>query len=241
MKLDILFIAAHPDDVELGCGGTILKHIDLGNKIGILDLTRGELGTRGSAEIRKVEAQKAADILGIQVRENLGFRDGFFGNDEFHQIQLIEKIRKYQPKIVVTNAYHDRHPDHGKASGLVQDACFLSGLSKIETVGKDGEIYAAHRPDLLLHMIQDNYIKPDILIDITPYQERKMQAIRAYGTQFYSSHSKSEEPETYISNPNFLEVVVARSREFGKAINATFAEGFLCRKLIGVNSLLDIK
>lgn len=241
MKLDILFIAAHPDDVELGCGGTILKHIELGNKVGILDLTRGELGTRGSAEIRDVEAQNASQILGIHIRENLGFKDGFFKNDESHQIKIIEKIRRYQPKIVVTNAYQDRHPDHGKASELVYDACFLSGLPKIETNSENGEIQLAHRPDLLLHMIQDNYIKPDVLIDITPYQERKMQAIRAYKTQFYSDSVNNNEPETYISNPNFLEVVVARSREFGKAINATYAEGFLCKKLIGVNSLFDIK
>ena len=241
MKLDILFIAAHPDDVELGCGGTILKHIELGYKVGILDLTRGELGTRGSAEIREMEAQKAAEILGIHVRENLGFRDGFFSNDEYHQIRLIEKIRKYQPRIVVTNAYQDRHPDHGKGADLVYEACFLSGLPKIQTLDNDGKIQAAHRPNLLLNMIQDNYIKPDILIDITPYQERKMQAIRAYTTQFFSPNTKTDEPETYISNPNFLEVVEARSREFGKAINATYAEGFLCRKLIGVENLFDIK
>jgi bacillithiol biosynthesis deacetylase BshB1 len=241
MKLDILFIAAHPDDVELGCGGTILKHIELGNKVGILDLTRGELGTRGSAEIREVEAQNAAKILGIHVRENLGFKDGFFINDETHQIRIIEKIRKFQPKIIVTNAYQDRHPDHGRGSDLVYDACFLSGLSKIQTFTENGEILSAHRPDLLLHMIQDNYIKPDVLIDITLFQEKKMEAIRAYETQFYSPNSETDEPETYISNPNFLEVVISRSRELGKAIGATYAEGFLCRKLIGVNNLFDIK
>ena len=241
MKLDILFIAAHPDDVELGCAGTILKHIELGNKVGILDLTLGELGTRGSAEIREAEAQKAAEILGIDIRENLGFRDGFFRNDEYHQIRIIEKIRKYSPRIVVTNAYQDRHPDHGRASSLVFDACFLSGLPKIQTFDENGESQLANRPDLLLHMVQDNYIKPDILIDVTAFQEQKMQAIRAYESQFNSLNADTDEPETYISKPDFLEVVVARSREFGKAIHATYAEGFLCRKLIGVNNLFDIK
>ncbi len=240
MKLDLLFIAAHPDDVELGCGGTILKHIHLGKTVGILDLTRGELGTRGTAQTRETEATNAAKILEISIRENLGFRDGFFTNDEHHRIKIIEKIREYTPQIVVTNAYQDRHPDHGRAADLVFDACFLAGLPKIETNNQYGK-QNAYRPNLLLSMIQDNYIKPDILIDITPYQSKKMESIRAYETQFYSATADANETETYISKPEFLEAVIARSREFGKAIGATYAEGFLCKKLLGVDSLFDLR
>lgn len=240
MKLDLLFIAAHPDDVELSCGGTILKHIQLGKTVGIIDLTRGELGTRGTAQTRETEATNAAKILGISVRENLGFRDGFFINDEPHRIKIIEKIRHYSPDIIVTNAYQDRHPDHGRAADLLFDACFLAGLPKIETHNQYGK-QIAFRPKLLLSMIQDNYIKPDILIDITPHQEKKMEAIRAYETQFFSATTDASETETYISNPEFLEAVIARSREFGKAIGATYAEGFLCKKLLGVESFFDLK
>lgn len=240
MKLDLLFIAAHPDDVELGCGGTILKHIQLGKTVGIIDLTRGELGTRGTAQTRETEATTAAKILGISIRENLGFRDGFFVNDEQHQSKIIEKIRQYQPQIVITNAYHDRHPDHGRAADLVFDSCFLAGLSKIKTHIQNGE-QQAYRPSLLLSMIQDNYIKPDILIDITPYQAKKMEAIRAYETQFFSAKADVNEQETYISNPDFLEAVIARSREFGKAIAATYAEGFLSKKLLGVDSFFELR
>lgn len=240
MKLDLLFIAAHPDDVELCCGGTILKHIQLGKKVGILDITRGELGTRGTAETRDSEAKKAGDILGIHWRGNLGFRDGFFVNDEYHRIKIIEKIREFTPEIIIANAYQDRHPDHGRASELVYDACFLAGLPKIETIIQ-GAVQQAYRPSLLLHFIQDNYIKPDFLIDITPYQEKKMEAIRAYQTQFYTPGLATDEPETYISNPNFLQAIVARSQEFGKAIGATYAEGFLCKKLLGVNSFYQLK
>lgn len=238
MKLDLLFIAAHPDDVELGCAGTILKHKKLGKKVGIIDLTRGELGTRGSAEIRDVEAHNAAKILNLDIRENLAFRDGFFINDEWHRLKVIEVIRKYQPEILIGNAYQDRHPDHGRGSDLIYDACFLSGLPKIETF-ENGIKQQAFRPRLLLHMIQDNYIKPDIIIDVTPFQEKKMEAIRAYQTQFYSANSN--EPETYISNPAFLDVVIARSRELGKAIGATFGEGYLCKKLLGVDDLFQLK
>ncbi|TAF46359.1 MAG: bacillithiol biosynthesis deacetylase BshB1 [Sphingobacteriales bacterium] len=240
MKLDLLFIAAHPDDVELCSGGTILKHIQLGKKVGILDLTRGELGTRGTAQTRDAEAKNAAQILGIHWRENLGFRDGFFVNDEYHRIKIIEKIREFTPEIIITNAYHDRHPDHGRASELVYDACFLAGLPKIKTNTKTG-IQQSFRPSLLLHFIQDNYIKPDFLIDITPYHETKMAAIRAYTTQFFSAVANTTEPETYISNPVFLDTIIARSREFGKAINATYAEGFLSKKLLGVDSFFDLR
>lgn len=240
MKLDLLFIAAHPDDVELGAAGTILKHKALGKKVGIVDLTRGELGTRGTAEIRDTEAAEAARILDLDVRENIAIRDGFFKNDEEHQLKVIEIIRKYQPEIIITNAYHDRHPDHGRACDLVTDSCFLAGLPKVVT-SLNGENQTAHRPRLLLHFIQDTYIKPDIVIDITPYQDKKIEAIKAYKTQFFVEGVELNDPQTYISNPNFLEVIIGRSREFGKSIQVPFAEGFLSKKILGVNSLFDLK
>ena len=240
MKLDLLFIAAHPDDVELGAAGTILKHKALGKKVGIVDLTRGELGTRGTAEIRDKEAEDAAHILDLDVRENIAIRDGFFKNDEEHQLKVIAAIRKYQPEIIITNAYHDRHPDHGRACDLVTESCFLAGLPKINTT-LNGANQLAHRPRLLLHFIQDTYIKPDIVIDITPYQDKKIEAIKAYKTQFFVEGVTLNDPQTYISNPNFLEVIIARSREFGKAIQVPFAEGFLSKKILGVDHLFDLK
>lgn len=240
MKLDLLFIAAHPDDVELGAAGTILKHKALGKKVGIVDLTRGELGTRGTAEIRDQEAAAAANILGIDARENIAIRDGFFKNDEEHQLKVIQIIRKYQPEIIITNAYHDRHPDHGRACDLVTESCFLAGLPKVETAIED-ESQQAHRPRLLLHFIQDTYIKPDIVIDITPYQDKKIEAIQAYKTQFFVKGVNLNEPQTYISNPDFLEVIIGRSREFGKSIQVPFAEGFLSKKILGVENLFDLK
>lgn len=239
MKLDLLYIAAHPDDVELGAGGTVLKHKALGKKVGVVDLTRGELGTRGTAETRAEEAKDAANILGLDVRENLGLKDGFFKNDEEHQLRIIEIIRKYQPEIIITNAYHDRHPDHGKACDLVTDSCFLSGLPKIKTFA-DGIPQEAHRPRLLLHFIQDTYIKPDIIIDISEFHDQKINAIKAYKTQFYVDGIKLEDPQTYISNPDFLEGVIGRAREFGKAIKVPFAEGFLSKKILGVESFFDL-
>ncbi|WP_026902585.1 bacillithiol biosynthesis deacetylase BshB1 [Pedobacter glucosidilyticus] len=240
MKLDLLFIAVHPDDVELGAAGTILKHKAMGKKVGVVDLTRGELGTRGSAETRDEEAAAAAEILGLDIRENLRMRDGFFQNDEQHQLQIIEVIRKYQPEIVVTNAHDDRHPDHGRAFQLVNDACFLAGLPKIKTTYQDAE-QKAHRPRLLLSFIQDTYIKPDIVIDISLYHQQKLQAIRAYKTQFYVPGVTLDEPQTYISNPDFLEVIIGRSREMGKSIQVPFAEGFLSKKILGVDSLFDLR
>ncbi len=240
MKLDLLFIAAHPDDVELGAAGTILKHKAIGKKVGIVDLTRGELGTRGTAEIRDQEAENAAHVLSLDVRENIAIRDGFFKNDEEHQLKVIEIIRKYQPEIIITNAYHDRHPDHGRACDLVTDSCFLAGLPKIETK-LDDKIQTPHRPRLLLHFIQDTYIKPDIVVDITPFQNKKIEAIKAYKTQFFVEGVDLNEPQTYISNPNFLEVIIARSREFGKSIQVPFAEGFLSKKILGVDNLFDLK
>lgn len=238
MKLDLLVFAAHPDDAELACSGTILKAVADGKKVGIIDLTRGELGTRGTAAIRDEEAAAAAKILGLTVRENLGMRDGFFKNDEAHQIRVIEVIRKYQPEIILCNAIDDRHPDHGRAGQLVNDAVFLSGLPKIVTVlsGKEQQPW---RPRLLLHYIQDRYLKPDILVDITDFWEQKVASIRAFKSQFYDP--KSGEPETYISSPEFLKGVEARAREFGKSTHTTYAEGFTSRKLLGVESLFELK
>lgn len=238
MKLDILVFAAHPDDAELACSGTILKYLAEGKKVGIIDLTRGELGTRGSAETRDKEAAESAKILGIQVRENLGMKDGFFRNDEAHQLKIIETIRKYQPEIIITNALDDRHPDHGRASELINEAAFLSGLPKI-VVKFEGAELAAWRPRLILQYIQDRYLQPDILIDITPFWEQKVASIQAFKSQFFDA--ESDEPSTYISSPEFLKGVEARARDLGKSIQATYAEGFTCKKLLGVNSLFDLK
>jgi bacillithiol biosynthesis deacetylase BshB1 len=238
MKLDILVFAVHPDDAELGCSGTILKHIAAGKKVGIVDLTRGELGTRGTAETRDVEAAESAKILGLHARENLGIRDGFFKNDEAHQLQVIRMIRKYQPEIILSNALADRHPDHGRASNLVHDSIFLSGLLKIETT-LDGIAQEPWRPRLSLHYIQDLYIKPDIIVDITPFIDKKVASIQAFKTQFYNPDHL--EAETYISSPEFFETVLARAREFGKSIGATFGEGFTSHKLLGVDDLFNLK
>jgi len=237
MKLDLLVFAAHPDDAELACSGTILKYTSEGKKVGVVDLTQGELGTRGNAQLRAQEAAASAEILGLAIRENLGLRDGFFLNDEINRLKVIEAIRKYQPEIVLANALSDRHPDHGRASELINDAVFLSGLTKIETQ-LDGQGQKPWRPRLLLHYIQDRYIQPNILIDITPYWEQKLASIRAFRSQFFDP--KSTEPDTYISSPDFLNALEARCREFGKSIQATYAEGFTSKKLLGVKSLFDL-
>jgi len=239
LKLDILVLAVHPDDAELGCSGTILKHIAMGKKVGIVDLTRGELGTRGSAEIRDKEAADAAEILGLHVRENLSIPDGFFENTQQYQLKIIETIRKFQPEIIITNAYHDRHPDHGRACNLVSDATFLSGLRKIETQ-LDGKLQEPWRPHLLLHFIQDMYIQPDIVIDITGHWDKKLASIFAYQSQFHNPEWE-QEPQTYISSPEFIAVVEGRAREFGKSINVKYAEGFTSRKILGVESLFDLR
>ncbi|RYG30196.1 MAG: bacillithiol biosynthesis deacetylase BshB1 [Chitinophagaceae bacterium] len=238
MKLDILVLAVHPDDAELGCSGTILKHIALGKKVGIVDFTRGELGTRGTAETRDAEAADSARILGLHARENLRFKDGFFKNDEAHQIEVIKIIRKYQPEIVLSNALEDRHPDHGRAGDLANDACFLSGLTKIRTQ-LNGDEQEAWRPRLLFQYIQDRYIRPDIIVDITPYIETKIASIKAFKTQFFNP--ELDEPDTYISSPDFFESVIGRSREFGKSIGTTYAEGFTSRKLLGIDDLFQLK
>lgn len=240
MKLDILVFTVHPDDAELGCSGTILKHVAQGRKVGIIDLTRGELGTRGTAEIRDQEAAIASRVLGLTVRENLGMRDGFFRNDEDHQLQIIQKVRQYKPEIVITNALFDRHPDHGRAGDLVNDSIFLSGLVKIET-RQEGQIQEAWRPRLLLQLIQDYYIKPDIVVDVSDYWEQKLESIRAYGTQFFNPDFDDEADETYISRPEFLNVIESRAREYGKYINATYAEGFTCKRLLGVDDLFHLR
>lgn len=237
MKLDILVFAAHPDDAELGCSGTILKHIALGRKVGIVDFTQGELGTRGTAETRNNESAESTRILGIHARENLEFRDGFFLNDERHQLEVIKMIRKYQPEIVLSNALEDRHPDHGRAGDLVYNACFLAGLPKINTLLGTAE-QQPWRPKILLQYIQDRYLRPDIIVDISPYFDQKIESIKAFKTQFHNPNL--DEPETYISSPEFLEAVTGRAREFGKSIGATYAEGFTSRKLLGVNDLFNL-
>jgi bacillithiol biosynthesis deacetylase BshB1 len=238
MKLDILVFAVHPDDAELGCSGTILKQIAAGRKVGIIDLTRGELGTRGTAVTRDQETIESTKILGLHVRQNLEMRDGFFRNDEEHQLKIIQMIRKYTPGIVLCNALHDRHPDHGKASDLVNDAFFLSGLPKIKTELNE-EAQTAYRPRLLLQYIQDRYIEPDIIVDVSDFWDKKMECIHAFKTQFFNS--ASDDQETYISSPHFLNVIEGRSRELGKSINVIHAEGFTCRKLLGVDDIMDLK
>ncbi len=240
MKLDILAIGVHPDDVELGCAGTLLNEIRKGKTVGIVDLTQGELGTRGTIETRYEEAARAAEILGIKVRENLKMRDGFFRNDETHQLQLIRAIRKYQPDIVIGNILEDRHPDHGRAGKLINDACFLSGLAKIATEDEDGRPQERWRPSYFFQYIQDWYHEPDVLVDISDVMEIKMKSVQAYSTQFHHNGPEDQEPITYISNPDFLESLYARARMFGKRIGVKYAEGFLSDKQIGLNNLTDI-
>lgn len=235
MKLDLLAISAHPDDVELGCAGTILASLDQGRKVGILDLTRGELGTRGTPEIRIGEAEAAARILGVSIRDNVGISDGFFQNDPANQLAIIPYIRKYRPEIVLANAIDDRHPDHGKGAKLIYDACFLAGLRRIETVNEEGNAQEAWRPKFIYHFIQDRYIKPDFVVNITPYWKKKEEAIRAFRSQFYDPNS--EEPNSYISSPEFLDFVEARSKEYGHAIGVKYAEGFTTQRILGTNDL----
>jgi bacillithiol biosynthesis deacetylase BshB1 len=238
MKLDILAFGAHPDDVELGCSGTIAKEISLGKKVGVIDLTRGELGTRGSVEIRNSEAAKAGSILDISVRENLDLRDGFFQNDEASQLKVIEMIRKYQPEIVICNAIKDRHIDHGKGSKLVSDACFLSGLRRIETE-IDGVSQNAWRPKVVYHYIQWEPITPDFVVDISGFMDKKMDSILAYGSQFFDPNSK--EPESPITSKNFLDSVKYRAQDLGRLVGVDYAEGFTVERYLAVNSLGDLK
>jgi bacillithiol biosynthesis deacetylase BshB1 len=237
MKLDILAFGAHPDDVELGCGGTLAKEVSIGKKVGIIDLTRGELGTRGSATIRDQEANEAAKILGVSVRENLNMRDGFFINDEAHQLEVIKTIRKYQPEIVICNAVDDRHIDHSKGSKLVSDACFLSGLIKIETEYQ-GEKQKAWRPKLVYHYMQWKNSIPDFVVDISGFNEKRVLSILAYSSQFYDPNSN--EPETVIATKNFLESLSYRAQDLGRIIGVDYAEGFTVERYLAVDTLSDL-
>jgi bacillithiol biosynthesis deacetylase BshB1 len=236
-KLDILAIGVHPDDVELSCAGTLLKHIALGKKCGILDLTSGELGTRGSGELRLTEAANSAKILGVSVRDNLKMADGFFKNDKEHQIALIKKIRHYQPEIILCNAVSDRHPDHGRAAQLISEACFYSGLIKIETA-YDGFKQNAWRPKAVYHYIQDRQLKPDFVVDVTSFVDKKMEAIQAFKSQFYDPNSK--EPESPISVKNFFDVVKGKMSVFGRDAGFEYAEGYTVERTIGVTNMFDI-
>ncbi|REG94520.1 bacillithiol biosynthesis deacetylase BshB1 [Algoriphagus antarcticus] len=237
-KLDILVFAAHPDDAELGCSGTIASHVSKGHKVGIVDFTQGEMGTRGTPEIRLQEANASSKILKLTARENLGFKDVYFQNDEAHQLKLIEMIRKYRPEIVLSNAVSDRHPDHGKGSILASTACFMSGLRKIETQ-LDGVQQEVWRPKFVYHYIQNNYIKPDFVMDITPFWQTKIDSILAFQSQFYDP--SSEEPVSFISDPDFLPFIEARAREFGHKILVKYGEGFTVERMIGSDNLFDLK
>lgn len=238
MKLDILVFAAHPDDAELGCSATIAKHVAMGYKVGIIDLTQGELGTRGSVELRAEEAAEASRILGVSVRENLKLRDGFFVNDEQHQLPLIQAVRRYRPSIILANAVYDRHVDHGKASSLAYDAAFLAGLARISTRDVDGTEQSPWRPAVVYHYIQSLFIAPDFIVDVSEHWETKVRAIGAFRSQFFNPNSS--EPETYISKPGFMKMIEARGIEFGHAIGATYGEGFTVRRFPGVRSLFDL-
>ena len=233
MKLDLIAFGVHPDDVELSCAGVLLVEKRNGKKTGIIDLTQGELGTRGDAETRLKESTAAAAILGVDIRENLGMADGFFRNDEVHQKKIIETLRKYQPEIILSNAVSDRHPDHGRSAKLVEDAAFLSGLGKIET-SLEGLSQPPWRPKYVLHYIQDRFIQPNFVVDITTVFEKKLESIKAYGSQFHTENGDG--PQTYISTPGFLDSVVYRHKWFGKMIGVKYAEGFTSNKMIGVKS-----
>jgi len=235
MKLDLLAFGAHPDDVELSCTGILILEKKRGKKTGIIDLTLGEMGTRGTAETRKREAEESAKILELDIRENLEMADGFFQNDPQHQLQVISAIRKYQPDIVFCNAPDDRHPDHGRAAKLISDSCFLSGLLKVKTTF-DGIEQEPWRPKYVLNYIQDRYFKPDFVVDVTEVFDQKLESIKAYRTQFFSEHAP-EGPTTYISTPEFLESIIYRYKMFGKMIGVKYAEGFISVKTIGLRSL----
>jgi N-acetylglucosamine malate deacetylase 1 len=238
MKLDLLVLAAHPDDAELGAGGTIAKHVALGYKVGIVDFTRGELGTRGTPETRKQEASESAKILGVKVRDNLELKDGFFQNDMQSQLKVITAIRKYQPDIVLANAVTDRHVDHGKGASLSYDACFLSGLAKIETTDESGK-QSPWRPRVVYHYIQSLLVVPDFIVDVSAHWDTKMNSIKAFKTQFFDPGSS--EPETYISKPGFLKMIESRGIEFGHAVGATYGEGFTLRRYPGVDDLFHLR
>lgn len=240
MKLDILAIGAHPDDVELGCSATIAKEIANGKKVGIIDLTRGELGTRGTAETRDIESENAAKILGVTMRVNMEFADGFFVNDKYHQMEMIKMIRKYRPEIVLCNAVDDRHIDHAKGSKLVSDACFLSGLLKIDTkIGDDDSWQEPWRPKHVYHYMQWKNLKPDFVVDVSEFMDLKMEAVLAYKTQFYDKSSK--EPETPISSKNFTDSIRYRASDLGRLVGVAYGEGFTVERHVAVDSLFNLK
>ena len=238
MTVDILAIGVHPDDVELSCSGTLLEQIENGYSVGLVDLTQGELGTRGSAEIRLQEALDASKILGAEFRENLGMRDGLFEINEENLLKLVVSIRAHRPKIVLANAIRDRHPDHGRAAELIHQACFLAGLRKIET-SKDGVQQEAWRPKNVYHYIQDRALEPDFVFDISNVIEQKMEVIKAFKSQFYDPNSK--EPPSPISGSDFMEFILAKARNFGREAGFEYAEGFTTYKKIGVQDLFDIR
>mgnify|MGYP000560229820 CR=1 FL=1 len=238
MKLDILAFGAHPDDVELSCAGTLAKQVALGSKCGVVDLTQGELGTRGTAEIRLQEAQAAAKVMGLSARENLGFRDGFFSNDEQHKLEVVKMIRKYRPEIVIANAPSDRHPDHGRASFLLKEASWLAGLRQVKT-SLEGEEQEAWRPQMLLYYIQFQNLQPDFIVDIGDYIHTKIESIKAYASQFYDPNSS--EPKTVISSKNFLESVTYRAQDLGRLIGAEYGEGFIKAQDLGLDNLNSLK
>lgn len=240
MKVDIVAFGAHPDDVELGCAGTLLTHIAQGKKAVIIDLTRGELGTRGTPALRFKEAKKAAKILGVSERDNLGFADGFFVNDATHQLSVIQKIRQYKPKIVLLPAPTDRHPDHGRAAQLISDSCFLAGLSKITTLSRKGRSQKTWRPKAVYHYIQDKPLKATFVVDISKHMATKMKAVRAFGSQFYNPKYKTAEGATYISDKLFFDRLYHRASEMGRACGFTYAEGFISQRTIGVTNMFAI-
>ncbi len=237
MKLDILVIVAHPDDAELSCGGTLIQAAAQGKKTGIIDLTRGELGTRGTPELRALEAAEAAKILKLAVRDNADLPDGFIANVREQQMRVIPYIRRYRPDIVITNAVHDRHPDHARASTLVSESCFLSGLKAIESRDAVGEIQAAWRPRAVYHIVQDRYLKPDFIVDISPSFEDKMRAVKAFRSQFYTGEEQKPEETTPISTKGFMEALRARALEYGRLINVEYGEGFTVERAAGLHDI----
>jgi N-acetylglucosamine malate deacetylase 1 len=238
MKLDILVFASHPDDAELSCSGTIASHVKLGRKVGLVDMTRGELGTRGTPETRKMEAERSAQILGISLRQNLDLPDGFFDISKENIISVARKVREFQPDIVLANAVHDRHPDHGRAAKLVEEACFYSGLKKIDIESADGKPLDPWRPKVLYHYIQSNYIEPDMIVDISGSWEEKIKSIKAFSSQFHDPNSR--EPETFISKPGFLRFIEDRCSMWGHMIGREYGEGFTVNRKIGVRDLSDL-
>ncbi|MFN5479041.1 MAG: bacillithiol biosynthesis deacetylase BshB1 [Chitinophagaceae bacterium] len=240
MKLDVLAFGVHPDDVELSCAGTLINEIRKGRRAGVVDLTAGELGTRGTAATRAQEASKASEVMGLSIRENLGMRDGFFKNDEAHQLQVIRAIRKFKPEIILANILEDRHPDHGRAGQLVRDAAFLAGLKKIETTDDAGANQERWRPKMVLHYIQDRLHEPDLVIDISDVYEQRLEAVKVYATQFHVAPDSAQGTQTYISTPDFMEALISRWRLMGKRIGVKYAEGYVSEKSIGIRTLQDL-